>query len=566
MRAAGFVLAAALLNAPLARAQAPRDARQPASRTAIVSGAVVSDDAEEKPVRHARVTCSAPELEHGITAVTDERGRFTCAELPAGRYSIAVTRDGWVATAYGEKRPLRPGTPVPVAPGQHADVVIRMGRGAVITGALLDESGQPAAGATVVALRASMQNGERRLTAVGTLGTADDRGVYRIFGLPPGDYYVGAGPSTSMISGADAQLTMDADVRQARVDGPAVPPVERHVAFASTYFPGTTIAQQAALIPLRAGEERTDVDFALQLVPTARVEGALTMPDGSPASAAAQVTLVASGAAAFAGSAFDGVKTTRPGADGTFAFGGVAPGTYTLLARLAAPVVLWASTQVSVAGETISGVILPLQPALSIAGQIRIEGSGARPPVSLSAIRITAEPAQSGGDVTIAPAPVNADADGRFVVRGIIPGNYRLVAALPAALRTSGWVQRSGLIDGVETLDVPAAIAGPSIGGAVVALTDRMTRVSGVVRGDTSHSAADYTIVLFPLDPALRVPRTRRIQAVRAGTDGAYRFDGVAPGEYLIASLDDVEPGEWYDAAFLARIAPAAQRITVRDE
>jgi hypothetical protein len=86
------------------------------------------------------------------------------------------------------------------------------------------------------------------------------------------------------------------------------------------------------------------------------------------------------------------------------------------------------------------------------------------------------------------------------------------------------------------------------------------------VRGDASHSAADYTIVLFPLDPALRVPRTRRIQAVRAGTDGAYRFDGVAPGEYLIASLDDVEPGEWYDAAFLARIAPAAQRITVRDE
>ena len=543
MKGGGILLAAALLSVPLAQAQPARDVRRPASGTAIVSGSVVSDDAEPKPVRHARVTCSAPELSHGLTAITDDRGRFTCADLPPGRYSIAVTRDGWVGAAYGAKRPLRPGAPIPIGDGQRADVTIRLSRGAVITGALLDESGQPAAGATVVALRASMQNGERRLTAAGTVATADDRGVYRIFGLPPGDYYVGAGPSSTALSVSEAQLTTDADVRHARAGVSSVPPVERHVAFSSTYFPGTTIAQQAAPIPLRAGEERTDVDFALQLVPTARVEGTLTMPDGTPAPAAAQVTLVASGATAFAGSDFDSVKTTRPGADGTFTFGGVAPGTYTLLARLASHVVLWASTEVSVAGETISGLTLPLQPGLSIAGQVSIEGSGARPPFSLSAITITAEPVQSAGEVSIAPAPVRADAEGRFVVTGITPGRYRLVATLPAASRTSGWLQRSGLMNGIETLDLPAAIAGQSITGAVVALTDRPARVTGVLRGDAAHAAGDYTVVFFPLDPALRLPRTRRIQAVRAGTDGGYAFDVVAHGEYLIVSLDDVEPG-----------------------
>ena len=565
MRLAGILLATTLLGVPLAGAQQTRDARRPATGTATVSGVVVSDEAEPKPVRHARVTCSAAELSHGLTAVTDDRGRFTCAGLPAGRYSIAVTRDGWVATAYGARRPLRSGTPIPIGDGQRTDVVIRMLRGAVITGALLDESGQPAAGATVVALRASMQNGERRLTAAGTVATADDRGVYRIFGLPPGDYYVGAGPSSTTLSIGEAQLTTDADVRRARADGPSAPPVERHVAFASTYYPGTTIALQAAPIPLRGGEERTDVDFALQLVPTARVEGTLTMPDGAPASAAAQVTLIASGPTAFAGSAFDNVRTTRPGADGTFTFGGVAPGSYTLLARLASPVVLWASTQVAVAGETVSGLTLPLQPGLSIAGQVRIEGSGARPAFSLSAIRITAEPVQSAGDVSIAPAPVNADADGRFAVRGVTPGGYRLVATLPAAARTSGWVQRSGLIDGIETLDLPATVTGQSVTGAVVALTDRPVRVTGVVHGDAAHPAADYTVVLFPLDPALRVPRTRRIQAVHAATDGAYAFEAVAPGEYLIVGLEDVEPGEWFDAAFLARVAAGAAPLTVRD-
>jgi hypothetical protein len=227
---------------------------------------------------------------------------------------------------------------------------------------------------------------------------------------------------------------------------------------------------------------------------------------------------------------------------------------------------LWASTQVSIAGETISGLTLPLQPGLSITGEVRIEGSGARPPFGLSAIKITAEPVQSAGDVSIAPAPVNPDAEGRFVVRGVTPGNYRLVATLPAVARTSGWVQRSGRMNGVETLDAPTAIAGQSVGGAIVALTDRPARVAGVVQVDAAHSAADYTVLLFPLDPALRGPRTRRIQAVRAGTDGAYAFEVVAPGDYLIVGLDDVEPGEWFDAAFLARVAAGAQRITVRDE
>src|SRR4029079_12466889 len=96
-------------------------------------------------------------------AITDDGGRFTCARLPAGRYTVQAARDGWVTTSYGAKRPLRPGVPVPLADGQHAAIVVRLTRGAAITGALLDESGQPAAGASVVALRTAMQNGERRL-------------------------------------------------------------------------------------------------------------------------------------------------------------------------------------------------------------------------------------------------------------------------------------------------------------------------------------------------------------------------------------------------------------------
>jgi hypothetical protein len=463
MRAAGVLLAAALLTPSPADAQPARDGRRAATGTAVFSGTVVSDEAEPRPLRHARVICSGGELSHAVTAITDDRGRFTCANLPSGRYTANVTRDGWVATAYGATQPLRPGTPVPLADGERADVVIRMLRGAVITGMLLDQSGQPATGATVVALRAAQQNGQRRLAATGMPAVADDRGVYRIFGLPPGDYYVGAGASGTTLSVLEAQLTTEIDVRHAQAATLSPPPLERHVAFASTYYPGTAIALQAAAVQLRAGEERSDVDFALQLVPTARVEGTLMLPDGAPAPASAQITIVASGASVFAGSAFDGLKTTRPSGDGTFAIAGVAPGTYTVLARLASPSVLWASTQISVDGETISGLTIALQPALSIAGELRVEGSAARPPFSLSTVKISAEPVQSAGEVSLAPAAVTADAAGHFAVLGVMPGRYRLVATLPAAARAGGWVQ---------TIEVPATIGGQSIAGAVITLTD----------------------------------------------------------------------------------------------
>src|SRR5947209_6389307 len=111
----GAVLLAALAIVEL-RAQAPavvqeRDVR-PVAATATIAGVVVSDDADARPVRKARVTCSGPA--GGATTITDEAGRFIFPDLPPGRYTVAAFKATWVATAYGAKRANRPGTPVPV--------------------------------------------------------------------------------------------------------------------------------------------------------------------------------------------------------------------------------------------------------------------------------------------------------------------------------------------------------------------------------------------------------------------------------------------------------------------
>ena len=549
---------------------APRDTRAAAIGTGVLSGTVLSADGDARPVRRARVTCSASELTAPLSAITDDRGRFSFLRLPAGRYAIGITRDAWVPTAFGARAAARTGTAIPLAEGQHAEIVVRMMRGAVITGVLLDESGQPAVNTTVRAMRNTMQNGDRRFVTFGTSATTDDRGVYRIYGLPPGDYIVGAAgrAGAAATQGAELRLTTDLDVHHATTAGPLVPaPPDRSVAFASTYFPGTPISTQASLVTLRAGEERDGIDFALQLVPTTRIDGTVSMPDGSALPSSAQLTLVAGGQTAFPGIPFDGLRTTRVASDGSFSISGVAPGQYTLLARAATPQILWASAEIAVDGERVTGLSLSLQPGMTVAGRVAFDGARLARPPNLSAVRVTLQPVQSQGSVAMSPNPVFADANGRFTIAGVTPGRYRLTATLPGRPGQGPWSLRSAIVNGQDTLDLPFLLQPNQIvSDALVSFSDRAAQLTGSVLNAAGVAVPESTVILFPADPALWMPQARRIQGVRPSADGSYAFRNLPAGAYLVIGRDDVEPGEWFDPALLQRLAPLAVRITLTDD
>jgi len=544
MTRVAVVTAIASASIAVAFAQAPRDARAARIGTASISGRVVSADPDARPVRHARVTCTAPELADGISLVTDEDGRFTCAGLPAGRYTVAVTRDGWISTAYGAIRPMRPGRPIAIAADQHADIIVPILRGAVITGVLLDENSQPAVNTTVVALRGAMQNGERRLVAFGAGGVADDRGVYRIYGLPPGDYIVRALPPGSLAGQSDLVETND-----------------RRVAFAATYFPGTPFATQASSLSIRGGEERDGIDFAIQKVGTARIDGILSPADRSPLPSGTIVTLVPAAEASSPDPEPGSVRAAQIPSDGSFSFSAVTPGVYTLLARATQPKLAWASTQIAVDGEAVSGLALTLQPAISISGELRFARTRLPAPADFTGWRITAEPVQPAA-AALVPEPATIDRDGRFVIGGIVPGRYRLNATPSAGARASGWALRSASIGGIDSLDVPVVIQGTgAVPHAIVTFTDHATSLSGRLQG--APVASGFTVVLFPDDRSLWLPRARRIQASIVSTDGAYSFTNVPPGDYWIAAVTDAEPGEWFDPAFLQRLLPSGTKLAI---
>ncbi len=146
------------------------------------------------PVRRAQVTLSGQELRGNRTALTDDQGRFVFQVLPAGRFNLSVNKAGHVTTSFGAKRPGRPGTPIQLADGQRIEKLsIALPRGGVITGVVVDEHGEPAPSTQVRALRYVLQTGERTLSFAGQDMT-DDRGIYRIYSLQPGEYVLSAVP------------------------------------------------------------------------------------------------------------------------------------------------------------------------------------------------------------------------------------------------------------------------------------------------------------------------------------------------------------------------------------
>src|SRR5262245_27606070 len=73
---------------------------QPAAAgSAHISGRVVAADSG-RPVRRARVMLNAPELPGGRAILTDDQGMFSFADLPAGRYTLAVSKTGFINLSY----------------------------------------------------------------------------------------------------------------------------------------------------------------------------------------------------------------------------------------------------------------------------------------------------------------------------------------------------------------------------------------------------------------------------------------------------------------------------------
>src|SRR6185436_12085225 len=287
----------------------PRDAGQAprtATGTAAIRGRVFAADSG-RPLRRARVQIGGPGLpNNGQTTSTDAEGRYEIKDLAGGRYTITVTRSGYLRLSYGQRRPFD------LANGQRADNVdFTLPRMSLISGRVLDEANEPISGVRVWAMRPVFFEGRRRLIPGGVPAMTDDAGQYRLLGLTPGSYFVMAdiGETWTVVENG----------------------VERIMGYAQTYYPGTPGFTDARRVAVGVGEEASNTDFALIPGRAATVSGTVYDSQGRPAGGR-QMAL----GQEFRGPGQTFAMTsngTTVAADGTFRLIGLAPGDYKLSVR-----------------------------------------------------------------------------------------------------------------------------------------------------------------------------------------------------------------------------------------
>jgi hypothetical protein len=559
---------------------------------ASLGGRVVRGDITGKvPVGRIVVSIRPGDEEAERRTVTDDQGRFAFDNLPQGRYLVRASRVGWVTTYYGSPRPGRPpGVRVEVAEGAQVSLEVPVIPGSVIAGQVVDQNGRPMPREYPSLLESRLVGSRRVLTGLrdSPIGSfersTDEQGNFRLFGLPPGTYYLVVNPSAP----AGARLTTEEEVRWAfqppggvTSQTPALGPVS---GYAPVYFPGTLDPTASQPIHLGPGEVREGLTYRVGLVVVARLEGVARRADGEPA-AGARISLSPRQSLVITETSS---REVTADATGRFAFQNVPPGEYRVIGRLAGAaqrctahltgqaVLQWAQTDVSVSGVDVSSVALTLAAAPAVSGRLTFAGTTMKPPADLTTIRlqfISMEAAASAMAMAAASIPsysAAVDATGAFRADGLPPDSYAASVTWPG-MRTgdglTGWWLTTIAVGGRDIGDSPIEVRpNEDLKDVTIAFKDRIGAIEGRLTDGGGRPAPEYFVLSFPVERSAWTMTSRRAApAVRPGTDGQFRIPGLPPGQYYLAVVTAVDPDEVMDPAFLEAILPGAVRVTVSD-
>jgi len=542
--------------------------------TSTVRGRVVAGDTGSA-LRRAQVRISGPDI-GTKTALTDTQGRFEFRDLPAGRFNVSVTKSGFVTMQYGQTRPYEPGRPIELVDAQAMDKVdVALPRGSVLAGRVVDEVGEAVAEAEVSAMRMQYQNGKRRLVPSGRTASTNDLGQFRIYGLPPGEYYVSA-----QLRNAG---TMMIDMIGGGVGGPSGS--NQNTGYASTYYPGTPSPSEAQRVTLAVGQELPSVDIQLQPVRLAKISGSAIGSDGKPMSGAMVMLMP---------NMKDAMQlmpggSTRTNADGQFTLNSVAPGEYSLQVQSGGGAFIttaggnamtfaftmadrpgggpqasppqereFAVTNVNMAGEDITGMVLVGTRGAKASGTLTFEGG--TKPEGLTTTRISATAADNDANPMPGLGATAVKENGSFEVEGLMGARLFRVINAP-----KGWVVKRVLLNGEDITDKGADFKpGEDVAGIEIELTNRVTALAGTITDARGQTQKDSTVVIFPEDQSKWVlPMNRYMTTARPDQEGRYKFNALPAGSYYAIAVEYVAPGEWQDPDWLARAAKKATRVTL---
>lgn len=517
------VLAQVLLAQAPAKPLSTSDAAKKPPGNCSVSGRVIGA-ADGVPLRSARVALiQANERRHPLVyaTTTDNEGHFEIKQIESGRYEFFASHIGYLEQHYQAKTAdADEGTVLSLTSGQDVnDAMFRLIRAGVITGKVVDDTGEPMMNVSVSVLHKPSdeereQEGPRakklEMTSVSTVAT-DDRGEYRIYGLKPGEYFVKAVETgEGVMFFGQAQDDLDAMVLR-----------ELGSQYAPVFYPGVLQMDQAQAVTLSAGEA-AQADLAMRRMKMVEVAGRVIGPDGVPA-VRAYVRLSQPGVADWGGELGGGTDSK-----GEFSIKGVAPGSYYINAGTRDKDKYYSARQKIEVGEArIEGLVLNLGGGATIHGRMRT-ASGAAPSVGRTMIRL--QPSAEEGDSTSAGGEVSKDSS--FELSGVADGGFALVVY---GLEP-GWFVKSAHLGNEDVLQNGVQVEnGAAKGFLDIVISSDGAQIEGTITDSDKSQPLTGVQVKARVDPPSDYNYSR-FRATTTDQNGHFVLKDIPPGKYKVSA------------------------------
>lgn len=476
-------------------------------------------------------TPSAPPTPYA--AVTDAEGKFRIERIDPGTYTLQAEKQGFVRQSYNARQTLGPSTPIVITSGlEMKEVNFKLTPHSIVTGRILDDEGEPLAGIVIQVLRSVRRQGKQQMVPAGG-GQSLDTGEFRIANLSPGRYWLCA---------TDRNRRMMMGEAPARNTGGK--PEEELV---TTYFPSSIDQAGARPIELAAGQTLNAIDIRMKRAPVYRIRGKV---EGPAPLRDYRVMLMPRERTQFSGFLFNNSVMVKE--DGSFELGGATPGAYEIAVTTSNGIMrILGRAPVDIARDNVENIVLAVVPAISLRGQIRVDGKFEG---SFSGTRILL----NTENLMFNNPNATADEKGAFTIENASPEKYRpILNGLPQGL----WLKsiQSG---GNEIIDSGLDLSSGASGPIEIILGVGTGTLTGTVMDAKQQPAGGIFITLLP-EP-LKEHRFDRLRSVPSNQDGQFSLTNLAPGEYKLYAWESTEPPAFMDPAVTKPYETLAKRITIK--
>jgi hypothetical protein len=527
-------------------------------RTASISGRVTIAG---KPAANAVITVTETDLkpdagESGLRIPlqaktrTDGDGRYLVGGLAEGRYVVSAMLKAFVADGFGDPNLSRTATLDEGEAREKLDFALI--RGGVMTGKVMDDEGAPLV-ARRVQLYTVDEQGQKvpyRGPFIFEMGETDDRGVYRLYGLPPGRYIISAG----------------GEVRDGK--------------FALTYHPDTTDEKQARVIEIKEGGEVTDIDIRFG---SARktYEAAGRVVDRETGKPVPRINVSCWSKVETGGTSSVFSTTVIADGQGAFKLSGLPPGRYLAEVRDNLDETGYTSdaSEFEITNDNVSGVEVKVFLGASVSGIVVIEGADAAAGKQLQSITVypsvsppidAAVDANERASGTQFYKPCRVNADGSFTIKGLQAcGLGFYLSSFDGGLRIKR-IER----DGVEIKDAIEVRPGDKVTGVRIVAHRAQGRIRGQVQFTGGALPNGWRLQAYASRPTpadesksdARTPASAERNGGSAFVDEKGRFviERLPSGEYDLSITMIKRLANGTQRGF--RPPGANRRVTVRDD